>query len=226
MSILYSHKVALASPFLSASEDQNLCMSVHCSCAEGLQASVHVCFCFFCTWGTYHSMQSYVKPPKIWLFIWKWMYPSYQITFQLWTLIPSWSYSWKMEICLVKIWWPLTLDCDLCFMRLFVYWCQSFSPNFITGWNLKCHLAKVLWPLTLSKFVQNLISTSIGPFTLAKTKIQKTLVFCCTVYTARKPHSIRGFWHEKRMREKTRISYLCFGKWCACATSLPLTVHV
>ena len=66
-----------------------------------------------------------------------------------------------------------------------------------------------------------------GPFTLAKTKIKKTWVFCCTVYTARKTHNIRGFWHEKRMREKTRISYLCFGKWCACATSLyPLTVHV
>ena len=62
----------------------------------------------------------------------------------------------------------------------------------------------------------------IGPFTLAKTKIQKTWVFCCTVYTARKTHNIRGFWHEKRMREKTWISYLCFGKWCACATSLYL----
>ena len=61
---------------------------------------------------------------------------------------------------------------------------------------------------------------SIGPFTLAKTKIQKTWVFCCTVYTARKTHIIRGFWHEKRMREKTWISYWCFGKWCACATSL------
>ena len=59
----------------------------------------------------------------------------------------------------------------------------------------------------------------VGPFTLAKTKIW---VFCCTVYTARKTHSIRGFWHEKRMREKTWISYLCFGKWCACATSLYL----
>ena len=41
----------------------------------------------------------------------------------------------------------------------------------------------------------------IGPFTLAKTKIR-------TVYTARKTHNIRGFGHEKRMREKTWISYL------------------
>ena len=63
---------------------------------------------------------------------------------------------------------------------------------------------------------------TIGPVTLAKTKIQNTWVFCCTVYTARKPHNIQGFWHEKRMREKPRISYLCFGKWCACATSLYL----
>ena len=67
-----------------------------------------------------------------------------------------------------------------------------------------------------------LIPFSIGPFTLAKTKIQKTWVFCCTVYTAWKTHNIRGFWHKKRMREKTRISYWCFGKWCACATSLYL----
>ena len=57
---------------------------------------------------------------------------------------------------------------------------------------------------------------------MAKTKIQKTWVFCCTVYTARKTHIIRGFWHEKRMSEKPRISYWCFGKWCACATSLYL----
>ena len=61
-----------------------------------------------------------------------------------------------------------------------------------------------------------------GPFTLAKTKIQKTWVFCCTVYTARKTHNIQVFWHEKRMCEKTRISYLCVGKWCACTTSLYL----
>ena len=66
------------------------------------------------------------------------------------------------------------------------------------------------------------LEVSLGPFTLAKTKIQKTRVFCCTVYTARKTHNIRGFWHEKCMREKTRISVLCFGKWCACATSLYL----
>ena len=62
----------------------------------------------------------------------------------------------------------------------------------------------------------------VGPFTLAKTKIQKIWVFCCTVYTARKTHNIRVFWQEKPIREKPRISYWCFGKWCACATSLYL----
>ena len=49
----------------------------------------------------------------------------------------------------------------------------------------------------------------LGPFTLAKTKIQKTWVFCCTVYTARKTHNIRGFWHKKRMREKKPESHTC-----------------
>ena len=51
--------------------------------------------------------------------------------------------------------------------------------------------------------------------------VQKT---CCihTFTLPEKPITCRGFWHDKRMREKTRISYLCFGKWCACATSLYL----
>ena len=61
------------------------------------------------------------------------------------------------------------------------------------------------------------------PTHIGKNQNPKNLVFCCcTVYTARKTHNIRGFWPEKRMREKTWISYLCFGKWCACATSLYL----
>ena len=34
-----------------------------------------------------------------------------------------------------------------------------------------------------------------------KPKSKKPVFFCCTVYTARKTHNIRGFWHEKRMRE-------------------------
>ena len=60
------------------------------------------------------------------------------------------------------------------------------------------------------------------PIYIGKNQNPKTWVFCCTVYTARKTHNILGFWHEKRMREKPRISYLCFGKWCACVTSLYL----
>ena len=91
-------------------------------------------------------------------------------------------------------------------------------------------ILEFLWKIFLKGFqiYQNYLCALIfpvpvlAPFTLAKTKIQKTWVFCCTVYTARKTHNIQGFWHEKRMREKTRISYLCFGKWCACATSLYL----
>ena len=55
----------------------------------------------------------------------------------------------------------------------------------------------------------------IRPIYIGKNQNPKTCFFCCTVYTARKTHNIRGFWHEK-----TWISYLCFGKWCACATSL------
>ena len=68
-----------------------------------------------------------------------------------------------------------------------------------------------------------IITDFIRPIYIGKNQNPKNLGFLhCTVYTARKTHSIRGFWHEKRMREKTWISYLCFGKWCACATSLYL----
>ena len=63
----------------------------------------------------------------------------------------------------------------------------------------------------------------IGPFTLAKTKNPKNLGFLLYhLHCQEKPITFRVFGHEKRMREKTRISYLCFGKWCACATSLYL----
>ena len=44
-------------------------------------------------------------------------------------------------------------------------------------------LKNSIWPWA---FLVSLLNLSIGPFTLAKTKIQKTWVFCCTVYTARK----------------------------------------
>ena len=55
-----------------------------------------------------------------------------------------------------------------------------------------------------------------------KPKSKKPGFFVVPFTLPEKPINIRGFWHEKRMREKTRISYLCFGKWCACATSLYL----
>ena len=47
-----------------------------------------------------------------------------------------------------------------------------------------------------------ILEVKLGPFTLAKTKIQKTWVLCCTVYTARKTHNFSFFWQEKRMRKK------------------------
>ena len=109
--------------------------------------------------------------------------------------------------------------------------CQHFQCQYYNEYNVDLlHLHTLAnepleWKFSscaLRRRKENTTGTCIGPFTLAKTKIQKTWVFCCTVYTARKTHNIRGFWHEKRMREKTRISYLCFGKWCACATSLYL----
>ena len=41
------------------------------------------------------------------------------------------------------------------------------------------------------------------PIYIGKNQNPKNLGFCCTVYTARKTHNILGFWHEKRMRDKT-----------------------
>ena len=64
------------------------------------------------------------------------------------------------------------------------------------------------------------------PIYIGKNHNPKNLGFLLyPFYTARKTHNIWGFWHEKRMREKTRLSYLCFGKWCACATSLYLWLY-
>ena len=50
--------------------------------------------------------------------------------------------------------------------------------------------------------------TSIGPFTFAKTKIQKTWFFVVPFTLPEKPITFGVFGTEKRMREKTRISYL------------------
>ena len=49
--------------------------------------------------------------------------------------------------------------------------------------------------------------SQIRPIYIGKNQNPQNLVFCCcTVYTARKTHNIQVFWHEKRMREKTRSS--------------------
>ena len=50
---------------------------------------------------------------------------------------------------------------------------------------------------------------TIGPFTLAKTKIQKNLGFLLYRLHCQKNPNLFFFWQEKRMCEKTRISY-CF----------------
>ena len=55
-----------------------------------------------------------------------------------------------------------------------------------------------------------------------KPKSKKPGFFVVPFTLPEKPITFGFFWHEKRMREKTRISYWCFGKWCACATSLYL----
>ena len=70
------------------------------------------------------------------------------------------------------------------------------------------------------------IEQTIGPFTLAKTKIPQTWVFCCTVYTARKTHNLLVFGQEKRMREKTLNLILFFGYVMRMRDfSLPLTIR-
>ena len=77
-------------------------------------------------------------------------------------------------------------------------------------------------------FVINLKSSSLQKIGLPiyinwqKPKSKKPGFVVVPFTLPEKTHNIRGFWHEKRMREKPRISYLCFGKWCACATSLYL----
>ena len=77
-------------------------------------------------------------------------------------------------------------------------------------------------PKVASKTYGDRSFSFIRPIYIGKNQNPKNLGFCCTVYTARKTHNIQSFWHEKCMRKKTWISYLCFGKWCACATSLYL----
>ena len=61
------------------------------------------------------------------------------------------------------------------------------------------------------------------PIYIGKNQNPKNLGFFVVPFTLpEKPIAFRVFWHENRMRENPRISYLCFGKWCACAASLYL----
>ena len=62
------------------------------------------------------------------------------------------------------------------------------------------------------------------PIYIGKNQNPKNLGF--VPFTLPEKPNIQVFWHEKRMREKIRISYWFFGKWCACATSLYLWPYV
>ena len=76
-------------------------------------------------------------------------------------------------------------------------WCpkyKDFQPKTITHLQNDIHLQNDLRPIYIGK--------NQNP--------KKPGFFCCTVYTARKTHHIRGFWHEKRMREKTPNLILVF----------------
>ena len=92
------------------------------------------------------------------------------------------------------------------------------------GGSCNCHKAQRGILIAFTKLLLKAIYNNVAyrPIYIGKTQI-KTWGFCCTVYTARKTN-IQVFWHEKRMREKTRISYWFFGKWCACANLWPYVV--
>ena len=113
------------------------------------------------------------------------------------------------------------------------------KQNFLPKWNrtqwilsmilLKLWLAAVVFflghPVYQVQLFQNLTSSQVNevvkdvfynnlPFKAhlhwQKPKSKKPGFFCCTVYTARITHNIRGFWHEKRMREKNPNLILVF----------------
>ena len=70
----------------------------------------------------------------------------------------------------------------------------------------------------------------IGLFILAKTKIQKTWVFCCTVYTAKKPISFGVFGMKSACAKKpeSHIDVLVSGAHARLLSTFDrtLTVHV
>ena len=64
--------------------------------------------------------------------------------------------------------------------------------------------------LEAKNFKDKIFNKDYRPIYIGKNQNPKNLGFCCTVYTARKTHSILGFWHEKRMREKNLNLILVF----------------
>ena len=85
-----------------------------------------------------------------------------------------------------------TLDIVVIFIDMYLYSCT---------WHL-------IWKVTLKSIAtvsHRYGGVSIGPFTLAKTQIQKTWVFCCTLYTARKTHNIRGLARKAHARKNPNL---------------------
>ena len=111
------------------------------------------------------------------------------------------------------------------FVAALCFRCHNIGWDFPNNVCDRCHSSSCshqIQCLSVEVFSPNTFCAQpiTRPVYIGKNQNPKNLGF--TVYTARKTHNIRGFWHEKRMREKTWISYWCFGKWCACATSLYL----
>ena len=150
-----------------------------------------------------------------------------RISFQVWSIRVIKCHKWNRGPYLISH-GPLNRWGRYCTMYVSQRRASSEVAH-ISGYRgshfqMLCHIIECAGILRYLSYEPN----TLGPFTLAKTKLQKTWVFCCTVYTARKTHNIRVFWHKKRMREKPRISYCCFDKWPVRMRdfSLPLTVHV
>ena len=85
------------------------------------------------------------------------------------------------------------IDHSLCYEQRFLHktamlLCPRFldlSLNFNEQCDMNYSFSRYLW-YQFSNLNIHYSRYSIGTFTLAKTKIQKTWVFCCTVYTAKK----------------------------------------
>ena len=101
------------------------------------------------------------------------------------------------------------------FMQVPWEWQTSFSTSIMNVRMLLPVLSHVL--AFYDQIMLTKISCTTQPFIrpiyIGKNQNPKKLFFffcCCTVYTARKTHNIRGFWHEKRMRKKNLNLILFF----------------